>query len=138
MLDRWEEFSSRFSKVREQLDMKKITAEETFERGSRLKRRDIALQIVVILMCLVSFWSLTFLLMEVVSFFVEVAVYTLMGIIVNAGATMQYVTGGFLVCVSECGGCFGLCVRIVLRACVRVCVCAVSYTHLTLPTRSLV
>ena len=97
MLDRWEELSSRFSKVREQLDMKKITAEETFERGSRLKRKDIALQIIVILMCLVSFWSLTFLLMEVVSFFVEVAVYTLMGIIVNAGATMQYVTGGFLV-----------------------------------------
>ena len=96
MLDRWERFSSRFSRVHEQLDMNKIVAGETFERGNTLKKKDIGLQIVVILMCLVSFWSLTFLLMEVVSFFVEVAVYTLMGIIVNAGATMQYVTGGSL------------------------------------------
>ena len=88
-----ERFSERFSKVREQLDLNKLTAEETFERGHKLTKKDLALQIVVILMVLVSFWSLTFLLMEVVSFFVEMAVYTLMGIIVNAGATLQYITG---------------------------------------------
>ena len=34
--------------------------------------------------------------MEVVSFFVEMAVYTLMGIIVNAGTTLQYITGKLL------------------------------------------
>nr|KAG5705591.1 hypothetical protein BaRGS_034789 [Batillaria attramentaria] len=92
VVDRWEEFSERFSKLREHLDLNQITAEETFERGRRLGRSDIALQIAVILMCLVSFWSVTFLLMEVVSFFVEMGVYTLMGIIVNAGSTLQYIT----------------------------------------------
>ena len=93
MLDRCEGFSERFRRVREQLDMNALTKEETFERGQKLTRRNLVLQVVVILMCLISFWSLTFLLMEVVSFFVEMAVYTLMGIIVNAGATLQYVTG---------------------------------------------
>ncbi|XP_076447500.1 uncharacterized protein LOC143284575 isoform X2 [Babylonia areolata] len=97
MAEKWERFSERFSKVREQLDFNKVTAEENFDRGHKMTKKDIILQIVVILMVLISFWSLTFLLMEVVSFVVEMGIYTLMGIIVNAGALLQYITVGFLV-----------------------------------------
>ncbi|KAK7101544.1 uncharacterized protein [Littorina saxatilis] len=95
-VDKWENFTSKFSTLRTQLGLQRVTAEETFERGNKMSKKEVILQVVVILMCLVSFWSITFLLMEVVSFFVEMAVYTLMGIIVNAGATLQYVTVFFL------------------------------------------
>ena len=50
-------------------------------------------QLTVIVICFLFFWSLTLLFMETVTFFVEVAVYTMMGLIVNAGSSMQYITG---------------------------------------------
>ncbi|XP_070185271.1 uncharacterized protein [Littorina saxatilis] len=56
-------------------------------------------QIVVIFMCFVLFWSLTFLFMETLTFFVEVVVYTLTGIIVNAQHTLDYITVAFFVVV---------------------------------------
>ncbi|XP_041349366.1 uncharacterized protein LOC121368692 [Gigantopelta aegis] len=63
---------------------------------SSMSKCEIFFQIVIVLMCLTSFWSSTFLLMECVSFFVELVVYTMMGIIVNAGTTLQYLTVLFL------------------------------------------
>ncbi|KAK7476516.1 hypothetical protein BaRGS_00032264 [Batillaria attramentaria] len=62
-----------------------------------LRRWEKPLQFLIIPMCLVSFWSVTLLLMEVVAFFVEVGVYTLMGIVVNAGSILQYMTVSVLV-----------------------------------------
>ena len=67
--------------------------EQLEEHSSTFKAK--CLQILVIPMCLVFFWSLTFLFMEAVTFFVEMVVYTLMGVIVNAGSTLQYAFGEF-------------------------------------------
>lgn len=92
-MEKWQRFASRLATVREQLEVDKIAADENFERWQQLKRKDQFFQIVILVMCLVSFWSVTFLLMEVISFFVEMGVYTLMGIIVNAGTVLQYITG---------------------------------------------
>ena len=49
----------------------------------------------LILMVLLSLCTLALLLMEVVFFFVKKAVYTLLGVIVNAPATLQYITGNY-------------------------------------------
>ena len=46
----------------------------------------------VVLVCLVSFWSVTFLMMELLSFAVEVGVYTFIGVIVTVDVTGQYIS----------------------------------------------
>ncbi|XP_071083707.1 uncharacterized protein [Haliotis cracherodii] len=68
-----------------------------FQRKEYFPKKIVCIHIGIILMCLSSFWSLTFLLMECISFFVEVAAYTLIGIIVNSDAALQYITVIFLI-----------------------------------------
>ncbi|XP_067684811.1 uncharacterized protein [Haliotis asinina] len=68
-----------------------------FKGKQRWSKRIVCIHISIIIMCLSSFWSLTFLLMECISFFVEVAAYTLIGIIVNSDAALQYITVVFLI-----------------------------------------
>ena len=46
----------------------------------------------VVLVCLLSFWSITFLVMELLSFAVEMGVYTFIGVIVTADVTSQYLS----------------------------------------------
>lgn len=60
------------------------------------KRKHFCMQIAMLVMCLLTFYSITVFVMEVIGFIVEVAVFTTMGAIVNAGTTLQYVTLVFL------------------------------------------
>ncbi|XP_064609260.1 uncharacterized protein LOC135473341 [Liolophura sinensis] len=59
--------------------------------------REVVLQLLVGLSCLALLYAMTLLLMECVTLFVEVVCFTLMGIIVNAGSTLKYVSLVFLV-----------------------------------------
>ena len=52
---------------------------------------------IIVFVSVMSFWSLTFLLMECISFYVEMLVYTITGIIVNAEHMMRYITVVFFV-----------------------------------------
>lgn len=92
----WNRLVDRFTVLRKTLKLHELTDQETFEHRDQFSLKGLGIQIFVIVSCLVSFWSVTFLLMEVVSFAVEMAVYTLMGIIVNAGKTLHYITVGCL------------------------------------------
>ena len=49
-------------------------------------------QVLIVLVCLLSFWSITFLVMELLSFAVEMAVYTFIGVIVTADVTSRYLS----------------------------------------------
>ncbi|XP_046568120.1 uncharacterized protein LOC124276534 [Haliotis rubra] len=97
VLDRFNKMSENMANVKNNLNLKDIGDEEEFQGKENMSKKEVCIQLCIIIMCLTSFWSLTFLLMECLSFFVEVGVYTLMGIIVNAGATLQYVTVIFLI-----------------------------------------
>ncbi|CAL1536303.1 unnamed protein product [Lymnaea stagnalis] len=83
---------SKLAPLKSGLQIHKVTANETFRKRHHYTGRGLALQLVSIFMCLISFWSITFLLMEICSYFVELFVYTFMGIIINAGVTLQYVS----------------------------------------------
>lgn len=50
------------------------------------------LQILTAIIFLVTFWSLTFLLMELLAFGVEMAVYTFIGLILTSDVTTQYLS----------------------------------------------
>ncbi|XP_055958213.1 uncharacterized protein LOC126828078 [Patella vulgata] len=84
----------------------KIFKQADFRQKGNLFKKDLFLQFVVILGVIVSFWSLTFLAMECISFFVEVGVYTLIGIIINADVTVRYIFVIFLL-VLYVRDCFG-------------------------------
>ncbi|GFO23165.1 hypothetical protein PoB_004967000 [Plakobranchus ocellatus] len=96
VMNRVRNWHGKFSSIRERFSMQEVTANETFVKRHEYTKGGIALQLAVIIMVLISFWSLTLLLMEIVSFFVELLVYTFMGVIVNAGTILQYVTVLFL------------------------------------------
>ncbi|XP_048252728.1 uncharacterized protein LOC125380976 [Haliotis rufescens] len=89
-------FKKLFNFMKQTLNLKDIDDEEFGGRTDKTKT-EVLICLFIIIVCLTSFWSLTFLLMECLTFFVEVGVYTLMGIIVNSRATMQYVTVLFLI-----------------------------------------
>lgn len=82
------------STIEKKLEMEEISAMEKLEKpdqilkslGRRLQ------QVFVILLCLISLYSVIFLITELVAFVVEIFVYTLMGLIVNANTTMTYVS----------------------------------------------
>ncbi|XP_067685341.1 uncharacterized protein [Haliotis asinina] len=97
VLARFNKMSENMANVKNTLNLNDISEEEEFQGKENMSTKEVCIQLFIIIMCLTSFWSLTFLLMECLSFFVEVGVYTLMGIIVNAGATLQYVTVIFLI-----------------------------------------
>ena len=94
-IDKFEAMSEKMNAVKDKLKLNSLE-DETFMEKSSMTKRETIFQMVIMLMCLTSFWSMTFLLMECVSFFVELVVYTMMGIIVNAGTTVQYLTVLFL------------------------------------------
>ncbi|XP_071083708.1 uncharacterized protein [Haliotis cracherodii] len=97
VLAHFNKMSDKMSRFKRKLHLNEIGDEEKFQGKENMFMKEVCIQLCIIIMCLTSFWSLTFLLMECLSFFVEVGVYTLMGIIVNAGATLQYVTVIFLI-----------------------------------------
>lgn len=63
-------------------------------------------QVIVIAMCLASFISIIFLLMEFTAFIIEILVYIFMGIIVNADSMLTYLSLAFLMGVYA-QDCFG-------------------------------
>ncbi|XP_046568117.1 uncharacterized protein LOC124276529 [Haliotis rubra] len=89
-------FKKLFNFMKQILNLNNIDDEE-FRGKAEMTTTKLFIHLFIIIICLTSFWSLTFLLMECLSFFVEVGVYTLMGIIVNSLATMKYVTVLFLI-----------------------------------------
>ena len=54
--------------------------------------RELFLQVVARIMCLVSLWGTMIVFMECVGFLVDIACFTLMGILANAGTLLKYVT----------------------------------------------
>ncbi|XP_069121821.1 uncharacterized protein [Argopecten irradians] len=73
-----------------------LISKETFEipGNQTLSRR--SAQITILLVCLITMYSTIFLITECITFFVEVAVYTVIGIILNSAHTMQYVSLVFM------------------------------------------
>ncbi|KAK6177352.1 hypothetical protein SNE40_015470 [Patella caerulea] len=82
--------------MNEKLRLNKLGQEENFRKKDGLSKVDIVVQFFAIIVVIISFWSLTLLAMECISFFVEVGVYTLIGIIINAGVTVRYISVIFL------------------------------------------
>ncbi|XP_045165465.2 uncharacterized protein LOC123529272 [Mercenaria mercenaria] len=94
--------------IEQKLEMKDISRAESLEKkesvlNSGSKRLQ---QLVVILLCLLSMYSVIFLMTEFASFIVEIFVYTLMGLILNASMTLTYISLIFLLGVygSDCFG----------------------------------
>ncbi|KAL3853807.1 hypothetical protein ACJMK2_017316 [Sinanodonta woodiana] len=84
--------------IRDNTGMQHIAWTETFERNEQeLKMtNNRCLQLLVITICLISMYSVIFLLTEIVSFYVEMLVYTSIGIILNAKTTLTYISLIFL------------------------------------------
>uniref|UniRef100_A0A0B7AZA9 Uncharacterized protein n=3 Tax=Arion vulgaris TaxID=1028688 RepID=A0A0B7AZA9_9EUPU len=92
VIGKFEQWSQRLAPVKQYLKIHEATANENFVKRHVHSTTDLILQLIVIIMCLISVWSITLLLMELISFFVEIGVYTFMGLVVNAGVTLQYLT----------------------------------------------
>ena len=54
--------------------------------------KEILLQFLIGLMCIISLLAIIFMLSECICYLIEIGVFTLMGIIANAGKTLRYVT----------------------------------------------
>ena len=102
-------------KIREKFDIfeKEIQKEnmlnsESMERNEQALRNGFARlqQMCIIFVCIVSLYSVVFLLSEVVAVLVEILIYTMMGVILNAAKTLSYVSLFFLLAVytNECFG----------------------------------
>lgn len=97
--------------IEQRLDMDQIAKAESLEKNESVlksgwKRFQ---QLIIILLCLLSMYSIIFLITEFVSFIVEIFVYTLMGLILNATTTLTYISLGFLLWVygNDCFGAVG-------------------------------
>ena len=101
-------------KIREKLDtfekeiQMDITNSESLERNEKALRTCFARaqQVFIILFSIVSLFSIVFLLTEVVAVLVEIIIYTMMGVILNAAKTLSYVSLFFLLAVYA-NKCFG-------------------------------
>ncbi|KAL3853805.1 hypothetical protein ACJMK2_017314 [Sinanodonta woodiana] len=71
-----------------------VTSERNKQESMTMQSR--CLQLLVILVCLISLYFFIFLLIEIVSFFVEIAVYTSVGIILNAETCLTYLSFIFI------------------------------------------
>ncbi|KAK3584425.1 hypothetical protein CHS0354_017703 [Potamilus streckersoni] len=93
--------------IRDKTGMHHIAWTETLEINEQeLKMtKNRCLQLLVITICLISMYSVIFLLTEIVSFYVEMAVYTSIGIILNAKTTLTYLSLTFLM-VMYANSCF--------------------------------
>lgn len=80
--------------VEKSLNMKQLAAAEKLEKNEKVLSSlwTRIQQLIIIVLCLISMYSVIFLVVEFVSFAVEIFVYTLMGLIVNANSTMTYVS----------------------------------------------
>ena len=74
--------------------MEEVTSEENLEKNHLLLKsgRGRLQQLIVITLCLISLYSVIFLLLEIVSFTVEIVIHTLIGVIINASVTLTYVS----------------------------------------------
>ncbi|KAL3853806.1 hypothetical protein ACJMK2_017315 [Sinanodonta woodiana] len=88
MIDQW------LNIIRDKTGMQHIAWTETLVRYEQeLKtKKSRCLQLLVITICLISVYSVIFLLTEIVTFYVEMAVYTSMGIILNAETVLTYIS----------------------------------------------
>ena len=89
-------------------EMDEITSEESLEKNDKALKSGTGRfqQLTVITFCLISLYSIIFLLTEIVSFAVEIFIHTLMGIILNAAVTLTYVSLILLLAVYA-NDCFG-------------------------------
>ncbi|OWF54686.1 hypothetical protein KP79_PYT04408 [Mizuhopecten yessoensis] len=69
-----------------------LSSKETFQIPGHQTLRRRSAQVLILMVCLITMYSTIFLVTECITFFVEVAVYTVIGVILNAGHTMQYVS----------------------------------------------
>lgn len=94
--------------IEKNFHMHEITSYESLEKKESILNsgRGRAQQLTVIIFCLVSLYSIIFLLTELVSFVVEIVIHTLIGIIINASATLTYVSLILLLAVYA-NDCFG-------------------------------
>ena len=91
-----------------EIQMDYITDSESMERNEQALRTSFARtqQWLIILICIGSLYAAVFLLAEVVAVLVEIIIYTMMGVILNAAKTLSYVSLFFLLAVyaNECFG----------------------------------
>ena len=89
-------------------EMEEITSDESLEKNEGALKTGSGRfqQLTVITFCLISLYSIIFLLTEIVSFAVEIFIHTLMGIILNAAVTLTYVSL-ILLLVVYANDCFG-------------------------------
>ena len=101
-------FCRRFIQCMDTLDTREVTGSESVERNERiLKSRWGRLQqLFIILFCIISLYSVLFLLTEIIALGVEILVYTLMGVILNASKTLSYISL-LLLLVVYANDCFG-------------------------------
>lgn len=89
-------------------DPEEIITKERVERDEKIMKSSSnrIVQLIVILFSAISLFSILFLLTELVAVIVEIIVYTLMGLILNASKTLAFVSLVFLLGVygSECFG----------------------------------
>ncbi|XP_052799772.1 uncharacterized protein LOC128231250 isoform X2 [Mya arenaria] len=81
-------------RIRSALEFDVLSSMESLDKDrlimkSPLKR---AVQVMTIMLCLISLCSVVFLISELISFLVEVVVYTLMGLVLHASLTLTYVS----------------------------------------------
>ncbi|XP_060592216.1 uncharacterized protein LOC132746949 [Ruditapes philippinarum] len=94
--------------LEQRLDMDQIAKAESLEKNESVLRSGWKRfqQLIIISLCLLSMYSIIFLVTEFVSFIVEIFVYTLMGLILNASMTLTYFSLAFLIWVYG-NDCFG-------------------------------
>ena len=81
-------------KAEDNLEMETIASMETLEKDEKVLSSNWRRlqQLVIIFVCLVSLYSIIFLFTEFISFIVEVIIYTVMGLILNASVTLTHVS----------------------------------------------
>ena len=90
----WRFFQGIEDSLKTKVDLKEITKGESVEKNETAlrTRRGRCEQLIIIIFCMISLYSCVLLLTEFISFIVEVVVYTMIGIILNASLTLTYLS----------------------------------------------
>lgn len=87
-------------KMERNLEMESLSSLDHFDKSESMKHLNTGCkrlqQLIIIILCLISMYSVIFLITEFISFAVEVFIFTLMGLILNAGSLLTYFSLLFL------------------------------------------
>lgn len=69
-----------------------ISYNETVERPQVVSMKNRVLQLIVLVACLFTVFSFVLLAMEIILFFTDIFIYTIIGIVMNASAVLKYIS----------------------------------------------